>query len=234
MYHRHNTKAQADMARLVPQLCVLLCAGILTLTSSHAYADGNRYKYPREYKADISPVVAARELERNPAAVLIDVRSVEEFVDGHAPLSSNIPYPRVAGKNKDDTAYKTMSPEDFLAAVRARHADPSTPIMLMCQSGGRSAMAANILAKAGYTNVRSVWTGYAGLPLKDTDGNALDINANGIIHGVTLGPDGQPMKDLGDLDGWAGFNDLPVSREIAPHQVLDQFRALYQTAKPAK
>jgi rhodanese-related sulfurtransferase len=222
------------MARLVFQLSVLLCAGVIAVPSSQAWADGNRYKYPREYKADISPVVAARELERNASAVLIDVRSVEEFVDGHAPQSSNIPYPRVTGKNKDDPAYKTMSPEAFVEAISSRHADKSTPIMLMCQSGGRSAMAANILAKAGYTNVRSVWTGYAGLPLKDTDGNALDINANGIIHGVTPGPDGQPLKDMGDLDGWAGFNDLPVSHEIAPNQVLDQFRALYQAAKPAK
>jgi len=216
----------------------LVVGAVLALTPamlcSPAAAEGNRYKYPRDYVADISPVVAERELTNNPAVVLIDVRSVEEYVDGHAPRADHIPYPRVTGNGKDDPAYQAMSSEDFLAAVSERYPDRATPIITMCQSGGRSALAANILAKAGYTNVRSVFTGYAGLPLKDVDGQPVDANGNGVIHGVTRDATGQPAVDVGDLDGWAGFHGLPTTREVDPNRVLARFSALYRQAAAGK
>jgi len=210
---------------------VMLSAGLM-LAAASAQADGNRYKYPRDYKADISPAVAQRILTNDASAVLIDVRSIEEFTAGHAPDSDHIPYPRVKGKDKTDPAYMAMSPEEFLAEVSKRHPDKSTPILTMCASGGRSAMAANILAKAGYSNVSSVWTGYTGLALKDVDGNPLDINGNGVIHGVTLGADGKPAQDSGDLDGWAGFNDLPTTTAVDKARVLERLSGFYAPAKP--
>ncbi len=210
-------------------LWVVLLAPVPT-----AQADGNRYKLPREYAGDISPVVALRVLNEDRSAVLIDVRSVEEFVAGHAPMANNIPYPRVKGKDKNDPAYLAMSPDEFLAAVLERYPNKSTPILTICHSGMRSSMAANILAKAGYASVRSVWTGFTGLPLKDVDGNAVDVNGNGIIHGVTLDAAGQPAKDPGDLDGWAGFNDLPATKDLDAARILPRFLDLYTAAKPAK
>jgi rhodanese-related sulfurtransferase len=210
---------------------VLLGAGLM-LTAATAQAEGNRYKYPREYKADISPAVAQRILTTDKSAVLVDVRSIEEFTAGHAPNSDHIPYPRVKGKDRNDPSYMAMSPEEFLAEVSKRHPDKSTPILTMCASGGRSAMAANILAKAGYSNVSSVWTGYTGLPLKDVDGNPVDVNGNGVIHGVTLDAEGKPKQDGGDLDGWAGFNDLPTTTAIDKDRVLERLSGFYTPAKP--
>ena len=218
-----------------PFLCLpaIVFFGLFVNTAT-AHAEGNRYKYPRAYKADISPVVAHRSISENKRTVLIDVRSLEEYVGGHAPMADNIPYPRVTGKNKDDPSYKAMSEADFLAEIVARYPKKSTPIITMCQSGGRSVLAANILAKAGYTDVRSVWSGYLGKPLTDTDNNPVDVNANGIISGVTLGADGKPIEDPGDMDGWAGYNDLPVSDNIEKRRVLLQFYQLYGVARATK
>jgi rhodanese-related sulfurtransferase len=225
------------MARMNSRFALFLhvsfAAGLL-LNAATAHAEGNRYKYPRAYKADISPVVAQRAVNEERGTVLIDVRSLEEYAGGHAPKADNIPYPRVTGKNKDDPSYKTMSEAEFLAEIVARYPKKSTPIITMCQSGGRSVLAANILAKAGYTDVRSVWSGYLGKTLTDTDNNPLDVNANGIISGVTLGADGKPIEDPGDMDGWAGYNDLPVTDKIEKKRVLPQFYGLYGTVRAAK
>ncbi|MDX2223636.1 MAG: rhodanese-like domain-containing protein [Rhodospirillaceae bacterium] len=215
--------------RFVSGLVALVAA--VSTGAAAVHAEGNRYGYPRDYHSDISPVAAYLAMQRADGTVMIDVRSVGEFAGGHAPQSYNIPYPRIAGANKDDPAYRAMSDADFLAEVERRFPDRATPIITMCQSGGRSALAANILAKAGYANVRSVWTGYLGRPLTDTNGAAVDANANGIIAGVTPGPDGgAPLADPGDMDGWAGFHQLPVSRAIDPERVLPALRALYPAA----
>ena len=219
----------------MPQsIALLFITAAVALTATQAAAEGNRYNHPREYKADISPVVAHRAVTEEKGTVLIDVRSIEEYTGAHAPKADNIPYPRIAGKNKDDPAYQTMSDADFLAEVMALYPKKSTPIIAMCQGGGRSALAANILAKAGYTNVRSVWTGFMGKTLTDVDGKPLDVNANGIISGVSLGPDGKPIEDPGDMDGWAGFNNLPVSHEIEKKHVLPRLRPLYPKSTAAK
>ena len=41
-------------------------------------------------------------------------------------------------------------------------AEPTDTIMVMCRSGGRSAMAVNLLAKAGFTNVYNITDGFEG------------------------------------------------------------------------
>lgn len=210
-------------------------AGWLCLTamifSVPAVAEGNRYGFPREYKSDISPVVAHQELTKNKKAVLIDVRSVEEFAAGHPPMADHIPYPTARGRGRDDANLIRVTPEEFLADILAKIPDKSTPIITMCSGGGRSAMAANILAKAGYSNVRSIWTGYNGQVLKDNEGKPVDVNANGVVGGVTLGPDGKPIEDMGDMDGWAGFHQLPTTTEISRKRTLARYRDMYPGAK---
>ena len=51
--------------------------------------------------------------------------------------------------------------------MKARFA-PDEMIMVMCRSGGRSAMAANALAKAGLTNVHNIIDGFEGDKVHDT------------------------------------------------------------------
>ena len=49
-----------------PFLCLpaIVFFGLFVNTAT-AHAEGNRYKYPRAYKADISPVVAHRAISEN-------------------------------------------------------------------------------------------------------------------------------------------------------------------------
>jgi rhodanese-related sulfurtransferase len=62
------------------------------------------------------------------AGVVLDVRSPEEFTDGHVPGAVNVPL-------------------DELPAVAHRYA--GREVVAVCKSGGRSAVAAQILAAAG-------------------------------------------------------------------------------------
>jgi rhodanese-related sulfurtransferase len=50
-----------------------------------------------------------------------------------------------------------------------RVATPDDTLMVMCRSGGRAAMAINLLAKAGYANVYNIIDGMEGDAVKDPD-----------------------------------------------------------------
>ncbi len=85
--------------------------------------------------------------------LLIDVREDGEWVQGRLPGATHI------GRG-------VLEPNIGKVA-----ADPATPIVLYCASGGRSALAADALQSLGYTNVASLaggitaWTG-AGNPVE--------------------------------------------------------------------
>lgn len=68
-------------------------------------------------------------------ALLIDVRTPEEFAGGHLPDAINIPH------------------GDIVAGVKALQADTTANIVLYCRSGNRSGIAEGSLREAGYSNV---------------------------------------------------------------------------------
>ncbi len=85
--------------------------------------------------------------------VLIDVRESEEFAAGHAPGALHLSRGTLEGK------------------IEAAVPDVTTPVVLYCASGNRSAFAAESLQKMGYTNVASLIGGFgawlkAGRPVK--------------------------------------------------------------------
>lgn len=73
---------------------------------------------------------AARELVKN-GATLLDVRSQGEFSGGHIEGAKLIPVQELGGRLEE------VGPKD-------------KPVVVYCASGGRSAAAASMLAKAGY------------------------------------------------------------------------------------
>ena len=82
--------------------------------------------------------------------MLLDVRTPEELLFvGHAPMAWKVP---VAAQSYEWDAAKQQFPmrplPDFVARVR-EVAQPEDTLMVMCRSGGRSAMAVNLLAQAG-------------------------------------------------------------------------------------
>ena len=66
-------------------------------------------------------------------AVIVDVRTPQEFAGGHAPGSRNIPLDRLSGQLGE--------------------LDRARPLLVCCASGARSAAAKGILLKAGFTKV---------------------------------------------------------------------------------
>lgn len=85
----------------------------------------------------------------------LDVRTVEEYVGGHAEGAVNVP-----AFIRDAMGQMAPNPE-FLAVVQANFA-PDTPLVLGCGSGGRSQRACELLASAGYTQVANIDGGFNG------------------------------------------------------------------------
>jgi phage shock protein E len=85
----------------------------------------------------------AGEIDRNtalkvmqqPDAVLIDVRTAEEFAEGALPGARRIETPDLAQR------ISTLAP------------DKDTPVVLYCRSGRRSSIAQDVLARLGYSQV---------------------------------------------------------------------------------
>jgi phage shock protein E len=72
-------------------------------------------------------------------AVVIDVRTSEEFAGEHLPSATNIPVQEL-GARLSDVA-------NLVAGDKAK------PIVVYCASGGRAGKAKRALEDAGYTNV---------------------------------------------------------------------------------
>lgn len=82
-----------------------------------------------------------KKMEKVPGAVLLDVRSPEEYADGHLEGSINLPINRI--------------PSIGLAK--------ETPLFIYCLSGARAARAEQFLKKSGYdaVNIGGI-SGYKG------------------------------------------------------------------------
>lgn len=101
---------------------------------------------------------------------ILDVRTLEEFLFvGHPPMAWNVPV--MVQSDQWDAAAKRypMQPNpDFVAQVKAV-VSPADTLLIACRSGGRSAMAVNLLAKAGFTHVFNIVDGMEGDFVTDPD-----------------------------------------------------------------
>ena len=97
----------------------------------------------------------------------IDVRSTMEFAAGRPAGAINVPLL----DNDEDTGQLITNP-DFVRVMRANF-PADTPLLVGCQSGGRSSRAAQILEAFGFTCITNVAGGYeawkpTGLPIDTT------------------------------------------------------------------
>lgn len=92
--------------------------------------------------ADISSQI--EEYKATEGAVLLDVRTREEYSGGHIPGGINIPVSEIA---EAETRF-----------------EKSTPVFTYCQSGARSGRAVAALRQMGFENVRNIGgiAGYRG------------------------------------------------------------------------
>lgn len=78
-----------------------------------------------------------KEYNTVPGAVLLDVRTPQEYRDGHISGSKNVPL-------------------QSLGAAGGLPEGKDTPLFVYCHSGARSRQAAGLLARMGYVHVKNI------------------------------------------------------------------------------
>lgn len=231
-------------------LQTLPIAALLSLflsQSAFAEATGNRYNLPRDYKSEASAAEAyvltnveheykdrddddKHEEHDRQKTIIIDVRTVEEYVAGHPRKSHNIPFPHIQSR-PNRANYIGQNPKAFYDYVSAKFPDPDTPLLTLCRTGYRSVLAANILANPSawvpeyadldmprYTNVRNIWEGFVGNPKMytdiDGDDSPMDVNNDGAITDA-------------DRDGWSNYQGLPYSLKLKKKRLYLPYLDLY-------
>ncbi len=117
------------------------------------------------HRVEDVPVLETWErLKGDPKAVLVDVRTRAEW--------AFVGVPDLTGIGRDvllmewQTFPDSRIAPDFAdrleAALAARGAEKSDEIFFICRSGGRSRMAAEVMAAAGYRHCRNVAEGFEG------------------------------------------------------------------------
>jgi rhodanese-related sulfurtransferase len=102
--------------------------------------------------------------------MILDVRTPEEFLFvGHPPMAWKIPVAVQIYEWDAEKAQFPMKPLFDFATRVSEVAKPDDTIFVMCRSGGRSAIAANFLAKAGFTQVYNIIDGMEGDSVTDPE-----------------------------------------------------------------
>ena len=99
---------------------------------------------------------------------IVDVRTFEEYIfGGHFEMAKNIPlvFPRYdpngpSMPGRPPGCSGELNPE-FVSTAQELFALTDT-ILVMCATGGRGAMAVNLLAQAGFVNVYNIVNGFEG------------------------------------------------------------------------
>lgn len=134
----------------------------------------------------IEPDEAARLLEEG--WTYLDVRSVAEFEEGHAPGAYNIPL-------LDFVPGQGLKPNpNFVVEVLAAF-EPDRPLVVACKAGGRSARAAAVMVESGFTNVVDMRGGFYG-----------EVDQDGVVSCPGWAPRGLPVAS-GDEPG-RSYTDL--------------------------
>ena len=116
-------------------LAAVICFGMAIL-KFYAARMGRTAPAVKEEKswATLTAEEAKARLDANESVILLDVRTQEEYDEGHIPGSVCLPH-------------EEIGPEMPIAF------DQDAEILVYCRSGRRSALAAEALSAMGYTNV---------------------------------------------------------------------------------
>ena len=121
------------------------------------------------YKGDIIPSEALERLNADPKAVVLDVRTVPEWVYVGVPAVDRLV--RVSWQ-----IFPTMEVNPrFVEMVKEAGVRPDSQVLCLCRSGSRSAFAAQALAAAGFENCYNIAEGF--------EGNRDDRGHRGTVGG---------------------------------------------------
>jgi rhodanese-related sulfurtransferase len=139
---------------------------------------------------------------------ILDVRTPEEWVFvGHAPMARSIPLAFMAYSWDDEKqGFPWSLNPDFVSHAQDQFSAGDT-ILTSCRSGGRSAMAINMLAGAGFTNVYNILDGMEGSTVEEPDSVFVGMRlrngwkASGLPWTYDLDPKRMalPVRETGTL-----------------------------------
>jgi rhodanese-related sulfurtransferase len=112
----------------------------------------------------LEPRQAHEALKKNPDAVYLDVRTEQEFAQGHPAGAINIPVVFIKGPGQ-------MEPNPDFVAVAGKVLPKGRKLVVGCLSGGRSQRACEMLEQAGYADLTNVRGGFGGS--RDASGQVL-------------------------------------------------------------
>jgi len=150
--------------------CLVALFG-LSISTAYAF---DASKVPAKKRTTLGLYLSPKEaydMATKKKVLFIDVRTREEvnFLGMPTVADANVPYMEMDPMyiwNDKKSSFKLAPNSGFVSTiedrVKAKGFDKSSPIILMCRSGDRSALATNLLAKAGFTKVYSVVTGFEG------------------------------------------------------------------------
>jgi rhodanese-related sulfurtransferase len=100
---------------------------------------------------------------------ILDVRTLEEYIFvGHANMAVNINLATQSHKWDEEKGMFAIEPNKNFINLVNDWAEKDDIILVMCRSGGRSAMAVNLMSQNGFTNVYNIIDGMEGDMVKDT------------------------------------------------------------------
>lgn len=167
-------------------------------------AQNTQTNLPERKQTTLGLYVTAREAydmwQANPDNVkLLDVRTLEEYIFvGHPEKALNIPaFIQTTNWDKNRNMFAMVPNPEFITLVQKWFSKDEI-ILAFCRSGDRSAMAVNILARAGFTKVYTITDGFEGDKVMDTES---------LFHG-------KPM-----VNGWKNAG-IPWTYTIDPKLVI--------------
>lgn len=109
-------------------LIILLAVYLLACTTLSLERQGNAYK-------DITPIQAKGKIDKSRKVLLLDVRTRDEFLEGHIPGAINIPVDELESRLDELKRYANFE------------------IIVYCRSGNRSKRASEFLVKQGFKHI---------------------------------------------------------------------------------
>jgi phage shock protein E len=121
---------------------IVLFLGVLVLTSSLPVSLRINYGNAAVAYTDVSAEEAYELINTTPSLFILDVRTLDEYKEGHIQKAVLIPHDELENQADDLPA------------------DLQAPILVYCHSGGRSAAASQTLALMNYSQVNNLLGGF--------------------------------------------------------------------------
>lgn len=138
---------------------------------------------------EIMPWDLSKQLAAGSKPVLLDVREPAEFALLHIPGSINVP----RGVLEQSCEW------DYDETVPLLAGGHGLEIVVICRSGKRSVLVADVMQQMGYTNVVSLRTGIRGWndfeqPMEDEAGNLIDADRGDELLAPRVRPEQRKPK----------------------------------------